>query len=146
MPYVSSLRPMTLVEKLMIRPPVRSRLAASRRPLNVPFRFTATRRSNVASSVVAMLDSVMIPALLTRTFDAAELFFSSVEHERYLDRFADIGLRADRTPFARVDFLNERRSFRLAACIVHYDGEAVLRQSACDGAADAAGCSGYDGS
>ncbi len=52
------------------------------------------------------------PSVVDQNVNAAELFFRSVEQARYLDRFADIGSRADRTPFVRVDFLNDRRSFR----------------------------------
>ena len=53
-------------------------------------------------------------------------------------------VEAHRAAFVRVNFLNERRSFRFAPCIVHYDGEAVLRQSAGDGAPDSTGRSGND--
>lgn len=67
--YPGSASPMTLDEKLMMRPPERSRLAAARRVLNVPLRFTASRRSNKASSVSAsgVNPGCMMPALLTRT-------------------------------------------------------------------------------
>ena len=43
----------TLDEKLMIRPPLRSRAAASRRVLKLPLRLTAIMRSNAVSSVCA---------------------------------------------------------------------------------------------
>ena len=44
-----------------------ARFAASRKVLNVPFRLTATWRSNEASSLSAIVARVMIPALLIST-------------------------------------------------------------------------------
>ena len=137
---------MTLVEKLMIRPPSTKPFGCFAQAVESALQIhgnEAVKRGVIRSGDARQGHD---PGVVDQNVDAAELFFSSVEQARYLDRFADIGLRADRAPFVRVDFLDERRSFRLAACIVHYDGEAVLRQSAGDGAADAAGCPGYDGS
>ena len=59
--------PTTLVEKLTMRPPLRSRRAASRMVLKLPFRLTATCWSKAASSLSAILPSFMMPALLTST-------------------------------------------------------------------------------
>src|SRR5260370_9797819 len=85
------------------------------------------------------------PSVVDQNVDAAELFFRSVEQARYLDRFADIGLGRDRTPLACVDILDERRSFRFAPTIVHYDAEAVLCQSPADRPPAATRCPAYDG-
>jgi hypothetical protein len=51
----------------MIRPPSRSRRAASRCVLNVPLRLIAITLSNSASSLSARVASFMTPALLTST-------------------------------------------------------------------------------
>ena len=59
--------PTMLVEKLMMRPPERMCLAASRMVLKLPLRLMSIMRSNAASSVSAMFDSDMTPALLTST-------------------------------------------------------------------------------
>ena len=50
-----------------MRPPPRSRLAASRSVLKVPFRLIATWLSNSASVLSASAASFMTPALLTST-------------------------------------------------------------------------------
>jgi hypothetical protein len=59
--------PTTLVEKLIMRPPSRISLVASRMVLKLPFRLMSIIRAKAASSVSARLASDMTPALLTST-------------------------------------------------------------------------------
>jgi hypothetical protein len=71
-----------LEDRLMIRPPARSRFAASRIVLKLPFRLTETWLPNSASSLSRTVASFMMPALLTRTH-AAECRLGGVEHARH---------------------------------------------------------------
>ena len=86
---------LTLDDMLMMRPPSRSRFAASRRVLKVPFRLIATWRSN--SCVVAFGDRRQLhdAGVVHQHVDAAERRLRRVEHARDRGRVADVGLRRD---------------------------------------------------
>ena len=56
-----------LDDKAMIRPPLRTRLAASRRTWKLPFWFTSTMREKSSSLMAWNGARRMIPALLTTT-------------------------------------------------------------------------------
>ena len=112
----------------MIRPPLRRRLAASRSALNVPLRLTFTWRSKAASSVSAMLDSCIIPALFDQHVDTAERSLGRIEHAADGLRIAHVGFGGHRSATLALDFARQRLGGGGVARIVDDDGKAVTGQ------------------
>ena len=91
----------------MIRPPLRSRFAASRSVLKVPFRLIAIRRSNSASSLSAIGASRMMPALFTSTSTPPKAA-SAVSNMRDRGRVADVGLGGEGPAAGLLDLRDQR--------------------------------------
>lgn len=77
--------------------------------------------------------------------DAAEVTQSLRKEPLDISLIGDIGLNRDRLRAGRLDLSNGFLGLGLTARVIDNYGKAVVRQTGCDGAADAAGRSGYDG-
>ena len=126
----------------MMRPPSRSRLAASRSVLNVPFRLIAIWLSNSASSVSAIASQLHDAGIVDQHVDAAERRLGRVEHARDRLRVADVGLGGDGAAAGLLDLADQRLGFGCAAGVIDDDGEAVGGEPLGDGGADAARSAG----
>ena len=92
----------------MMRPPSRSRFAASRSVLKVPFRLIAIWLSNSASSLSAIERQLHDAGIVDQHVDAAERRLRRVEHARDRGRVADVGLGGEGPAAGLLDLAGQR--------------------------------------
>ncbi len=129
---------------MTIRPPSRSRFAASRSVLMLPFE--VDRDLAVDQHVVALGDARQLhdAGIVDQHVDPAERRLRRVEHAGDRRRVADIRLGRDGAAAGRLDLAHQCLGFRRAARIIDDDGEAIRRQPLGDRGTDAPRGAGDD--
>lgn len=102
----------------MMRPPLRSRFAASRQPLNVPFRLMAIMRIERGIIGFGKARELHNAGVVHHHVNAAEGCFRSVEHAADGCWIAHVCLCGQGASTGCFDLAGKRFSFGLVACIV----------------------------